>query len=519
MQKMNEIEKVREELILLIKAKYPIIQIESFEEDRIISLLKSVADDTGRELYCWSITKGLINREKNTKGFQGDPVSVLTHIEESQSSQGAIYVLKDYHKFIEDPVITRSLRDLHSSLKGEMKTIIISTPTGIIPTELEKSITILDLPYPSKQEFSESLAGAMEELKYRSEYDDKVDEIYPFLSEQCKTLADKIPEAGLGLTFDEYENVIYKCISKHSFDLSTITAEKKQIIRKSGVLEYFEVSDGMGDIGGLDELKTWVRKAGKRFTPEAEAYGLEKPKGILLTGPPGTGKSLSAKAIAHTLEQPLLRLDMAGLSSKYYGETGNNVKQALKLADAVAPDVLWIDEIEKMFSTGQNGEGHEETMRAMGSILTHFEESTSAVFRVATCNSPFNLKPEIMQRFEKVFFVDLPSEKERAEIFSIHLAKAGRDPKNFDIGKLSVESDGFVGREIRTIVKEALANAFDEGQELNTQHLLKEISTITPMSEQKKDEIDRLRKWAKANAIPASKQEPGKTSGTRKAEV
>jgi len=516
---MKEIDKLKAELVLLVKAKYPLIQIESFEEDRIISLLNDVAKETGREIYCWSITKGLVNKDKESKGFKGDPVGILDHIEKADSSEKAIYILKDYHKFIEDPVITRSLRDLHTTLKGETKTLVLSTPCGVIPRELEKSITILDLPYPGKEEFQETLKTAIEDLKNRSEYDKKLDEIVPFLSKQAESLSDKIIEAGLGLTFDEFENVVFKCISGHSFDLKTITGEKKQIIKKSGVLEYFEPSDGIGDIGGLNALKEWIRKAAKRFTPEAEAFGLEKPRGILLIGPPGTGKSLTAKAIALTLDQPLLKFDMAGLSSKYYGETGNNVKLALKLADAVAPDVLWIDEVEKSTSTGPSGEGHEETMRAIGTILTHFEESTAPVFRVATSNSPFSLKPELMQRFEKIFFVDLPSPHEREEIFAIHIKKVGRDPTKFDLSKLAAASKDFVGREIRTIIKEALANAFDEGEELTTDHLLKEIKLVTPMAVQKKDEIERMREWSKINAIPASSLDLLDTNTQRKAEV
>ncbi len=515
MDKMNILKK---ELVLLIKAKYPILQIESFEEDRIISLLKDVAKETGREIYCWSITKGLIGKDKDSNGYQNDPLAVLGYIGGDNSNQKAIYILKDFHKYIEDPIITRSLRDLCSSLKEATKTIILTTPCGVIPRELEKSVTILDLPYPGKEEFSMILNTAVEDLKNRAEMDKKLDEIVPFLSIQAESSADKIVEAGLGLTYDEYENVIYKCISNHSFDLNIITGEKKQIIRKSGVLEYYEPSDGLGDIGGLDALKDWVRKAGKRYSPEAEAFGLEKPRGILLIGPPGTGKSLMAKAIAQTLMQALLRLDMAGLSSKYYGETGNNVKQALKLADAVAPVVLWFDEIEKMFSTGQNGEGHEETMRSMGTILTHFEESISSVFRVATSNSPFNIKPELMQRFEKVFFVDLPLDEEREEIFAIHLRKVGRDPKKFNLSELARASPGFVGREIRTIVKEALANAFDEGCELTDEHLLSEIRGITPMSKQKEKELNTMREWAEANAISASRVVSVKT-GSRMAEV
>jgi AAA+ superfamily predicted ATPase len=528
---MKEIEKLKGKLTLMIRAKYPILQIETYEEDRAINLISKIAEETDRSIYCWSITKGLIDREKKTVGsLESSPVEVLSYImkkaetDQANDKDGekAIFILKDLHKFIEAPEVTRYLRDLHFILKGQYKTIILITPHGIIPQDLEKSITVLDLPYPTKKELQEMLQKTIGDLKNRSDLDTEVDnsDVILLLEKQIEAIGyDKIAEAGLGLTFNEFENVTFQCISAHEFSLKTINSEKKQIIKKSGSLEYFEPNEGMGNVGGLDNLKDWVRKAGKRFTPEAEAVGLEKPRGILLIGPPGTGKSLMAKVIAYTLQQPLLRLDMAGLSSKYYGETGNNVKKALDLADAVAPDVLWLDEIEKMFSTGQAGEGHEETMRAIGSVLTHIEESPYPVFRVATSNSPFNIRPELLQRFEKTFFVDLPNRKEREEIFAIHLRKISRDPKKFNIDKLSAESEGLVGREIRTIVKEALATAFDEGVELTTEHLLAEIKTITPMAEQKEVEINSMREWAKKNAIPATREQRKEKSNIRRAEV
>lgn len=538
---MEKIVQVRDTISVFTRAKYPILAVETFEEKRVTKLLSQLAQDQGRELYCWTITQGLIDRKENPVGqSKGNPLAVLDEILHMQNE--AIFLLKDFHRYMEEPTIVRYFRDLHSKLKDQRKTIVLLSPKVAIPHDLQKSITLVDFPLPEYSELEEILVESVEQLRRKTDdlelrYGDSEDEdeqgaikeecerlteIYSTLTSQLDERKDKLVQALAGLTFDEAENVVAMCIVKHDLNIATINAEKKQIIRKSGTLEYYEASEGMGEIGGLDELKKWTKKAAKRFSQEAKDYGLEPPRGILLIGPPGTGKSLSAKAIANALQVPLLQFDIGAAASSLYGQTTQNAIGAFKLAEAVSPCVLWIDEIEKGMASGQGGNdsGHEETSRMRGAMLTRWEETQAAVFKIGTSNSPFNLAPEIMQRFEVIFFVDAPQHNERKEIFAAKLREVNRNPKDFDLNALAQATDNFVGREIRTIVREALATAFyEDGRELETRDMIYIASKMTPMLIQKKEDIDALREWAKSNAIPASAPESRKVSRGREVEV
>lgn len=497
-------------------------------------LAQVASGDLGRNLLFWSVTRGLLDVTENIgeiladKPVEGipilvqpdqdglyevqalppgtvgstDPLGVLDQIRHYPKS--ALVLLLDYHPYIrEDPLVIRKVRDLAVDLKSTKKTVIFVSPRMEIPRDLEKVITVLDLPLPSRQELGEMLDQAIADLReVADEGDARAASLLEELTPQLARI-DSLADAAVGLTRTEWENVIAKCLIRRVISVSAINEEKRQIIRKGGLLEYIATDDGMDVVGGLENLKAWIRRAGKRFSPEAEAYGLHKPRGILLVGPPGTGKSMSAKVAAHELQLPALRMDMSALASKYYGETSNNIKRALDMADAIAPVELWLDEVEKMFSTGTDG-GHEETMRSLGALLTHFEESVQPVFRVATCNNIANLPPEFLARFEKVFFVDLPTTSERRAIFSIHLAAVGRDPTAFDLDAIANATSGFVGREIRNIVQEALQSAFYAGEEITTSHLLAEIGKVVPLSKQKENELRNLREWALLNAVPAS---------------
>lgn len=536
----NYVTTIIEELVTHARAKYPVLAIETHEEARIVQHIACAAQALNRDLVYWSSTRGLLDLSENRAGYcsgelktltgtnitvdaagdegfvikptrpseLNDPLQAFTNIE--RYPKGALFIMADIHPFFEkgkeDRQVIRKIRDLYMELKETRKTIILVSPAVEIPKDLEKVVVVLDLALPTRVELGEMLDQAITDLREAVEYEQD-----PVAMEALATIEEqlgnrgKLVEAGVGLTRSEWENVVAKCCVLRRLDVATINAEKKQIIRKGGLLEYHEAKDGMAVVGGLDNLKAWIRQAKLRFTPEAQAFGLRQPRGILLAGPPGTGKSLSTKVIANELQLPMLRMDMGGqLSSKYYGETGTNVRKALDLADAVAPVVLQLDEVEKMFATGADG-GHEETRRVLGTILTHFEESEHPVFRVATCNDVFGLRPEFMARFEQIFFVDLPNSDERAEIFEIHLRQVGRDPARYDVDALAEATPGFVGREIRNIVTAALQAAFYEGGDLEMTHLLAAARTITPISKQKEEEINRLRDWAKINAVPASR--------------
>jgi ATP-dependent 26S proteasome regulatory subunit len=529
-------------LAMHIRAKYPLICIETHEEPRVLQILAATAGPAGlnRSLLYWSVTRGLLDLTENLEEIasgemkvldgQGvlvqktpeglyeivrtepgpgpaDPYQILEDIERYPES--GIFVLADYHHYLReqnpDPITVRKVRDLFSNLKDTKKTVILICPRLSLPGDLEKEITYLDLPLPSRDELGAMLDQAVAEIReIAEEGDERTREALAVIEPQLAD-RDKIVEAGAGLTRAEWENVIAKCFVSRRLETSLINQEKRQIIKKGGLLEFFETPESMASVGGLANLKAWLTKAKLRFTPKAKAFGLTPPRGILLVGPPGTGKSLVAKVASHELQIPALRLDMSMIASKYYGETSNNIRKALDMADAVAPVEFWLDEVEKMFASGQGGSGgHEETMRSLGAVLTHFEESTQPVFRIATCNQIQNLPPEFMARFEKVFFVDLPSAAERQEIFAIHLRQVGRDPAGFDLAALAAATERFVGREIRNLVQEALQTAFYEGVEVTTGHLITESAKVTPIFSQKEDEINALREWAAKNAEPAS---------------
>ena len=539
-----------------IRAKYPLICIETHEEPRVVQILAETAgpENLNRSLLYWSVTRGLLDLTQNLEEIasgemkvlegQGvlvqktpeglyeiirgeptpgpaDPYQILEDI--GRYPEPGIFLLADYHHYLReqnpDPITVRKVRDLFADLKDTRKTVILICPRLSLPGDLEKEITYLDLPLPSRDELGAMLDQAVAEIReIAEEGDERTREALAVIEPQLAD-RDKIVEAGAGLTRAEWENVIAKCFVSRRLETSLINQEKRQIIKKGGLLEFFETPESMASVGGLANLKAWLTKAKLRFTPKAKAFGLTPPRGILLVGPPGTGKSLVAKVASHELQIPALRLDMSMIASKYYGETSNNIRKALDMADAVAPVEFWLDEVEKMFASGQGGSGgHEETMRSLGAVLTHFEESTQPVFRIATCNQIQNLPPEFMARFEKVFFVDLPNHAERQEIFAIHLQQVGRDPAGFDLAALAAATERFVGREIRNLVQEALQTAFYEGVEVTTDHLLAEAGKVTPIFSQKEDEINALRKWAERNAEPASAvvvAEPAKANKTK----
>ena len=569
------------EISLRIRAKEPILVVETFEEERVEKMLAGVAKDLDRELWSWTITGGLVRMDP-TDLLADNPVAepiekkvgtagAGTALDEvAKHHKGAIFVFKDFtmehgpsapSSWIEDPVTTRKMRDIHMVLSATRKTIVMTTPKAAIPLQLQKLITVLDMPFPTAEELGEELdlalvrqQAARDELVNQLEIETednlvaaeargdkaqiegiealiaktradiaKHDELFPKLEKQVRENRGPLVRAGLGLTRGEYENVVSRCIAGGDLDVAVIVNEKKQLIKKSGLLEFIdsvEVVAGtsvplqLTSMGGNTALKRWMGGAKKRLTEEAAKFGLDRPKGLLLLGPPGTGKSLAAKIVGNVLQIPVLRLDMSMLASKWYGETSSNVNHALKLGAALAPCVIWIDEIEKALSTGGTGEGHEETMRTLATLLTFMEESQAGVFVVATCNNDLAIKPELMARFPKVFFVDLPSKTDRKDIFAIHLAKVGRNPKDYDIEALAQESDEYAGREIRDIIQDALQEAFNQGVPLSTQHLQTARKNKISGSKQKAVEIKAMRERLKDIAMYAS--EPDKEPAVKR---
>ena len=512
-------ENIHADLDVLIRARYPILWVESFEEARVIDIIESiigpqedVPEKDKKIIYTWSGTTGLTDINGNPlKEGSEDPLIAMEAVEEIDRPITAIF--KDLHRYIEDIMVYRKLRDLHQNLKTTHKTIIIISPVLNIPTELQKVITVLSLPLPGVDELDTVMEGVISAAESFADQNNNTDqiEIFQLIRDELESTRDDILNAGLGLTLDEFENVVARSIVEHKeVKLETIIGEKEQIIKKTGVLEFYTHPESMENVGGLESLKEWIQLRKLAYSPEAKEFGLKLPKGVFLAGPPGTGKSLTAKVIANHLGMPLLRLDVSKIFGQYVGQSEQNMSQALKTAEAVAPSVLFIDEVEKALSGAQGSSGDSGvTQRIFGTLLTFLQDHESPVFTCVTCNNPLSIPPEFLRagRFDQIFMLDLPNQTEREDIFEIHINKTGRDPDIFDIPEFAKATDGFSGAEIEQVVHDAMYEAFFEQHELDNTSIQNAIKTTIPLSQKRKDEIDALRKWGTLNAISASRED------------
>jgi SpoVK/Ycf46/Vps4 family AAA+-type ATPase len=497
-----------EELNILVRAKYPILYLVSWEERRIEQSLRLVAAERRKKLYGWTLTNGIVPLD----GYEGrpidpatrSPIHALDYIATSQ--EAAIFVLKDFHPFLDDlrpagdqTLVVRKLRDITNQLKESRKTLIILSPLLSFPQELEKDITVLDYSLPTLEELSQSLDRVVRSAREISGVRLKLDD----------EDREKVLNAARGLTCTEAENVFAKSlVMTRQLDLDVIVAEKKQIIRRSQILEYFEAQEDMSVVGGMPLLKDWLAKRSLAFSERARRFGLPEPRGLLLLGVQGAGKSLVAKAVASQWQLPLLRLDLGHLFSELVGSSEQNMRNALRLAESVAPCVLWLDELEK--GLGGVASSHLSdagtTARVFASFLTWMQEKTSPVFVIATSNDISILPPEALRkgRFDEIFFIDLPSLEERREIFAIHLARRGRDPLAFDLNRLARQSEGFSGAEIEQAIISGLYDAFEADRELTDDDVLSNLHNTVPLSHTFETHIGALRSWARSHARPAS---------------
>ena len=496
----------RSELEVLIRARYPLIYVVSWEEDRVMHELDRIAQTLDKKVYAWDINHGISRYRRAVEGkIEGkkgtkDPILAIREI--AEITDPSIFVLKDYHAYVKDSTVIRGLRNLAATLRQTYVSVVILSPTLEIPPELEKDITIVDFPLPAKQDLEILLHQISDDLKGNPNF--HID-----ISAEAK---DKMLEAAVGLTLNEAENVFAKTLvltgRLTAKEVPFIYSEKKQIIRKTGLLEYIEVDEQMSGVGGLTALKDWLIKRRLAFSDKARAFGLPTPKGVLFLGIQGCGKSLCAKAVANFWEIPLLRLDMGRLFGSFVGTSEHNVRRAISVAESVSPVILWIDEIDKGFSGLQSSAFSDSgtTARVFGTLITWLQEKTVPVFVIATANNVEVLPPELMRkgRFDEIFFVDLPTVGERKEIFFIHLKKRKRDPKRFDLDLLAKESEGFSGSEIEQVVISGLYDAYVEGKDIDTQILRKAISETYPLSKTMHEEIDYRRKWAKGRARMAT---------------
>jgi SpoVK/Ycf46/Vps4 family AAA+-type ATPase len=494
-----------QEIEVLIRARYPIIYVVSWEEDRVESALRQVASGRRKELFIWTTTNGLVldGRQPRNDGTT-DPLAAMDEI--MKSGESAVFIFKDFHRFLKDDAkVVRKLRDLAYDLKRSYKTVVLLCPVLELPPELEKEITVVDYALPTAEEIAQQITQTADRASEDKRLSCHLDEAQ----------MEEVVKAAQGLTAVEIDNVLMKSlVEKQCFDVPIILAEKEQIIRKSGILEYFHTEETIEDVGGLDVLKQWLTKRRSAFTEAARAYGLPQPKGLLLIGVQGCGKSLTAKAVADLWSLPLLRLDVGRIFAGIVGSSEERMRRAIATAESIAPVVLWLDEVEKGFAGTQSSAFSDAgtTSRVFGSFITWLQEKNSPVFVMATANDITNLPPELLRkgRFDEIFFIDLPSEDEREHILRIHVGKRlheGRSLDEFNIAALSQEAGGFSGAEIEQAVVAAMYEAFaEESRPFTTDDILRAVRETFPLSATMREKIAELREWAENRARPASSE-------------
>jgi len=514
------------ELEVLIRARYPLIYVISWEEQRLIKQVVKIASRLGKNVFEWSITVGLvpvgtsIQSQKHRDTATQDPLVALDNVIEHVDP--ALYVFKDFHPFLkgQNMSVIRRLREVAASMQNTYKTIIIVSPMFQMPPELEKDLTVVDFDLPKESDFAALLGRVIEEVRENPKLDVKID----------SRMREQIVHALLGLTLSEAENVLAKTLVQHRHlgekSLNVIHSEKRQIIRKSGLLEYYDAEEDLDSVGGLDALKSWLVKRSVAFTDQARQFGLPAPKGVLLLGVQGCGKSLMAKTISNTWQLPLLRFDVGRVFGSLVGSSEQNIRRAIKVAESVSPVVFWVDEIDKAFR-GSRGSGASTdggtSARVFGTFLTWLSEKKKPVFVVATANEVSLLPPELLRkgRLDEIFFVDLPAFAERKEIFQIHIGKRNMKPSAFDLDSLAHASAGYSGAEIEEAIISAMFDIFYGKQNMTTERLLKSLQQTVPLSKTMSEDVDSLRKWAEGRARPATSSkvatEPG--ADKRKLEI
>lgn len=507
-----------------IKARYAVLVIESFEEERVLRELQCIAQSINHELYIWNSTDGVTyaNGSSASQDKTLDFTAALKFCENRAKEQGSrnIFVFCDADGYLNSkaPAVNRRrLRDFAINIrkKGYVSNCIIIAPTFEITTDLQKEITLVDFPLPSREEVKEIISSFLNNYKGMQGVTIDVN----------NDLLEKFVDASVGLTKLEIDNSFARALVSNrridASDLKGILSEKKQIIRKTGILEYIDSQLNLNDVGGLQTLKKWLELRSHCFGDEALKFGVKPPKGVLLTGIPGCGKSLTAKCVATAWNMPLLRLDMGKIFQGIVGSSESNMRLALKTAEAISPSILWIDEIEKGLSgaSGGGGDGGTST-RVFGNLLTWMQEKTAPVFVFATANNINGLPPELLRkgRFDEIFFVDFPTAEERKKILSIHISKLGRDVSKFDLDKLASLSGEksfgkdvvLAGAELEAWVADSLIQSFsrkidgDSSADLSMKDFETTIKRVVPMGQMRKDEFTKIRSWANENAVSAS---------------
>lgn len=480
----------QEEFSLLLRSRYPVIYIPTREEERLEQAIAFLAKEQGnRAVYTWDFVDGYQGNPNDVGFAKRNPLQALELIEKIPDSAPVILILRDFQRFLEDVAVSRKLRNVARQLKYQPKNIVILAAGINIPDDLSEVITILEFPLPSQAEIKKEVENLLSALGQ------PVDQ----------SLLDEIVRASLGLSIDRVRRVLAKAIANHGSlledDVELILEEKRQTIRQTQILDFYPTQNNISDIGGLDLLKDWLMRRGGAFSEKARQYGLPHPRGLMLVGIQGTGKSLTAKAIAHHWHLPLLRLDVGRLFAGLVGESEARTRQMIQLAEALAPCILWVDEIDKAFA-GFDSKGDAGTAsRVFGTFITWLAEKTTAVFVVATANNIQSLPPEILRkgRFDEIFFVGLPHQEERQAIFNVHLNRLRpQNLKNYDIARLAYETPDFSGAEIEQTLIEAMHIGFSQNRDFTTDDILEAASQIIPLARTAQEQIEFLQNWAAA---------------------
>jgi ATP-dependent 26S proteasome regulatory subunit len=518
-------------LKILINSSTPIVVMETVEEMRAVGLVRAACSDLNIAVFEWSIADGLVRAGSNSPAVPAaalqmrinaarqaadsstpesskasiyntlDPVQALATME--TMTLEAVFVLKDFHRHMESPVVVRRLRDVGQKFSANRRTLILTAPSISMPPELESLVEYVDLPLPDLQRLREIVEETFKRLL------------------KAHTLQLKLDGSGVdamaanlrGLTEEEAERAISQTlVARYALCPETITdvlEAKKELLRHSGMLEFIDASDNMASVGGLDNLKRWLAQRRGAWEDAAREFGLEPPRGVIILGVQGCGKSLCARAIAGEWKLPLVKFDTAAVYDKYIGETEKRIQKVFRVAEGIAPCVLWIDELEKVFAgSGPDSASVDAgvSSRILAAFLGWMQERKAPVFVAATCNNVTALPPELIRkgRFDELFFVDLPNQSEREQIFALQLKRRKRNPAEFDLDRVAAAARGFSGAEIDAAVQTALYAAYSSKQPLSVQAQLDALKATVPLSTTRAEEIQALRDWARTRAVPAS---------------
>ncbi|MBI4532454.1 MAG: AAA family ATPase [Candidatus Melainabacteria bacterium] len=505
-----------QELDILIRARYPLVYLITPEEDRALGALAQVVDEQSfKPLYVWSVTQGFRSLQRNGQGLWKpgqfsqtapgtiSPEAALDFV--IKRGDPTVFVFKDLHPFLESPGVIRWLRDAVGHIRNERleQTIIVLSPVMRIPAELEKDVAVVDFCLPTIKEL-----GVVFDQVYN---DGQVGDGHP--SQLSPDTREVLLRAALGLTVDEAEKVYTRALISAGklteCELDIVLSEKKQVIRRSQILEFHEESKTLEHVGGLENLKKWFIDRSGAFSEKARDYGLPQPKGLLLLGVPGCGKSLVAKTVSNLWNLPLLKLDMGRVFASLVGSSEQNLRSVLRTAESLAPCLLFTDEVDKAFGGMASSMGSDggTAARVFGTFLTWMQEKVSPVFVIATANRVDRLPGEFLRkgRFDEIFFIDLPNPQEREAILRIHLSMRRKDVISFDVGDLAARTSGFSGAEIEQAIISAMYEAFaDDGREFSQFDIIRAIEATKPLSQSMAEQVTALREWAQDRARMAS---------------